>query len=163
MLAIFMAAIMCLGTTATAFAAEPQPDVEATCYNLEVSSNGVVSCTDENGNEVPTISPRSSISGYGSGSLSSSNPAIIIYPQASGIGGMGVTINTSSSWSGYMKLTAVAHYASSNATLINNYAVSSNTEVYFNDLLHRSPGYIMFAFDGIPSGKTVNTQIWVYG
>lgn len=162
--AIFLVATMCLVTGATAFAAEPETTESATCYNLEVSSDGIVSCTDENGNEVSTISPRSSISGYGSDTLSSSNPAIVIYPDASGIGGMGITIKTSSSWNGYMKLIAVAQYSSSSyATLIDDYAISSNTEVYFNDLLHRSPGYIMFAFDGIPSGKTVSAQIWVYG
>lgn len=161
--AIFMAVVMCLFTGVTSFAAETQPTEKAKCYNLEVSSTGVIFCTDENGNEVPYISPRSSISGYGNDSISTENPAIVIYPDASGIGGMGITVKTSSSWNGYMKLIAGAQYMGSISTIINNYAVYSNGETYFNNIMHSFPGYIVFVFDGIPSGVIVNTQIWIYG
>ena len=157
--------VMFIMTGITVYAEESDMSFsDISCYNLEISSEGVVSCTDENGNILPVIEPRSSISGYGNEYLTSSITAIVIYPEASGIGGMGITINTSSNWNGYMSLIAEAQYGtSSHNRIIDNYAIPSNGEIYFNDILHFGPTLLVFAFDGIPQGQTVYTQIWVYG
>lgn len=163
--AVFMAALMCLGTSVTAFAADTEDTTGATCYNLAVSSDGMVTCTDENGNELSNVSPLSSISGYTSGSVTKDKNLIVLYPDnSSGIGGMGITVKASSSWNGNMKLAVGAQYTNSGvSTVFKDKTVKSNGETYFNNLLHRSPGYLVFVFNGIPSGKTVNLQIWVYG
>lgn len=45
-----------------------------------------------------TIAPRSTIGGYAQGTISKSNPHIVVYSEnASGIGGMGVTVKLSRS------------------------------------------------------------------
>ncbi len=158
-LAIFMATIMCVATGVTASAAEPG-DMEATRYDLEVSSEGIVSCTDENGNSVSNISPRSTISGYTNGTVNRNNPMLVLYPDvATGIGGMGVTIKTSSSWKGNFNVTIGAHYVSGMNTVLQNASISSNAENYFEDLMHRAPGYLVFTFGNIPVNTNVKVEI----
>lgn len=162
--AILMATIMCLATGTTAFAAETTSDTKGTCYNLEVSGDGIVSCTDENGNVVSDISPRSTISGYTQGTISRNNNLLVIYPdEASGIGGMGINIKASSSWNGNFTVSVGAKYSNGIATVVNQACISSNAENHFEDLMHRDPSYLVFTFGNIPSNTTINVQIWVYG
>ena len=148
----------CVGTTA--FAAEPEETSEATCYNVEFTSDGVQSITDETGNAVDSPTLLSTISGYGDGTLTNDPDGFIIYVDSSGWGGMGVTVKASSSWNGYMSLDIVGEDGSVPAK---QRAISSNGETYLNDLFHYNPAYYLFSFRGIPSGQSVYVQIWVYG
>lgn len=164
-LAIFfsaMMACMCLGTTAFAAESETASDTtpEATCYSLEVTSNGVASITDEDGNEVDSISPRSSISGYNQATLTGDPVGVSVFVDSSGWGGMGVTVKASSSWSGYMNLDIIG---SDGKVPLQGKSVYSNGETKVNNLYHYNPDYYVFSFRGIPSGQSVFVQIWVYG
>lgn len=148
---------LCACFTTTAFAAETPKNDEGKCYTFEVTSEGITAVTDETGNE---ITPRSSISGYNQASISGNPAAIIVYPSSSGWGGMGVTVKASSSWSGYMNLDILG---SDGSTPLQGKAVYSNSETKVNNLYHKNPSYYMFSFRGIPSGKSVYVQIWIYG
>lgn len=159
-LAILMAIAICSCMSLTAFAAETEASQNATCYTLEVTSDGVSSCHDGNGEEVLLVSPRSTISGYDSETLYGGNVAAVqVIVQASGWGGMGATVKTSSSWNGYMSLDI---FDSDGVVNREQVAVYSNGETYFNDMKHYSPSFVMFSFKGIPSGESVFVEIWVY-
>lgn len=162
-IAIFLATIMCFITATTAFATEPETSKKATCYNLEVSSNGVISCSNENGDELPVITPRSTISGYENANITSDHAFMMVDVEASGWGGMGITIKTSSDWKGNFYVSADAMYINSFADLFDRKQITSNGENYFEDLFHRTPSYILFSFYEIPPTATINVQIWVYG
>lgn len=163
-LTILTALVMCLGSSTSAFASESQDnkdaDKNATCYNLEVTSDGIASITDEKGNEVSSISPRSSISGYNQATLSGDPAGIIVYINSSGWGGMGVTIETSSSWHGYMSLDILG---SDGSIPLEGRSIYSDKSTEINDLFHYNPAYYLFSFRGIPSGQSVSVKIWVYG
>lgn len=79
---------------------------------------------------------------------------------AQGIGGMGITVKTSSSWSGYMTLLVIGRDGS---IPLNDVKIPSNGETHFNDLLHYSTTGYAFQFTGIPEGRSVFVQIWIYG
>ena len=69
------AVVACMSFGTTAFAAEPTEQLDATCYNVELTSEGITSITDQNGNTIDPYSvTRSSISGY-----ESDTSRIIIY------------------------------------------------------------------------------------
>lgn len=150
--------VMSFGTTT--FAAEPATTPDATFYTLECTSEGVVSITDEDGNAVSDSVLRSSISGYEQETMTTDPAGVIVYVQSSGIGGMGATVETSSSWNGYMSLDV---FDSNGKVYCEGVAVSSNGSKYFNNWLHYSPSWVWFSFRGIPSGQSVSVQIWVYG
>lgn len=157
-LGTFLSAMMgCMALSTTAFAAEPQADVNSTCYSVELTSEGITSITDENGN---AVSPRSSISGYASSTLTSNPAGVFVLVDSQGWGGMGITVKASSSWNGYMSLDVVGHDGS---TPISGKAVYSNSETVFNNLWHNTPESYIFSFRGIPSGQSVTVYIWVYG
>lgn len=156
-LGILLSAMFVLSFGTTAFAAETGETNEAKCYNLEVTSEGVSSITDAEGN---TVSPRSTISGYEQTTLSGDPAGIVVYVDSSGWGGMGVTVKASSSWNGYMNLDILSSEGDIPAQ---GKAVYSNGETYLNDLFHYNPPYYLFSFRGIPSGQSVFVQIWVYG
>lgn len=145
----------------SAFATKPLSEDNAIpelldCITLEVTSDGIASATNLAGENIA----RSSISRYGYGYLTSSSHGVTIYPEGSGIGGMGVTIRTSSSWNGYM----ACHMFDSEGNVQFEYqAISSNGERYFNDLLTVNPSFYCFNFLGIPDGVAVNVWIWIYG
>ncbi len=144
----------------TVFAAEPSPTSDTTLYTLECTSEGVVAITDEYGNSVSKVSARSSISGYEQLTMTSNPTGVIVYVDSSGIGGMGATVQTSSSWDGYMSLDV---FDSNNKLYCEDVAISSNGTKYFNNWLHYSPSWVWFSFKGIPSGQSVFVKIWVYG
>ncbi len=150
--------VLALGTTA--FAAEVEEPCDATAYNVELTSDGVASITDEDGNPVSDSVLRSSISGYDQDTLTANNPGIAVYVNSSGIGGMGATVETSSSWNGYMSLDV---FDSNGKIYCEDFAIYSNGTKYFNNWLHVSPSWVLFSFKGIPSGQSVFAKIWVYG
>lgn len=160
-LGLIIAMVMtCMCMVTSAFAAENEPAPEAKCYNLEVTSDGIESISDENGNDVDPNLLRSSISGYNQATISGNPVGVLVYVSASGTGGMGITVKTSSSWSGYMNLDMIG---SNGSIPLSGRAVYSNGETQVNNLQHNSPSYYVFSFRGIPSGQSVFVQIWVYG
>lgn len=158
--------------SATAFAAEngtnSNNENNATMYNVVLNSDGIVSVSDENGDivsisdEESGIMPLSSISGYNKGNLTSSSRGFLVWVDASGIGGMGVTVKTTcSTWKNGTITFNLA--ANTGAIPIKDAHISSNGETKWNDLLHGSPAYFLADFSGIPSGHTVTAEIWIYG
>lgn len=155
---IVMLTIMSFSTTT--FANELQKTKETICYNVEMTSEGIEFITDKNGKPIDSISPRSSISGFDQRSLTPNSAGIQVFVDASGSGGMGVTINASSSWNGYMSVNMLG---SNGSTAFTGRAVYSNGETKFNNLRHSSPTYYVLTFAGIPSGQSVFVQVWIYG
>lgn len=165
---ILLALLLVLSLSIPAFAAEIQndvnadvnTDVEATMYSLELTSEEIVSVTDEDGN----IMPLSSISGYASGDISSTSSGFLVWVDSSGIGGMGVTVKTSCpNWNGTVRFDLVSDRGSKAVT---EAYIPTNGSTEFHNLLHGLPGtpaYYLANFYGIPAGYTVNAQVWIYG
>lgn len=155
---------MMMSLSVTAFAAEPvnttNNDVKATKYSVELDSNGIVSVSDENGN----IMPRSSISGYQNGDVTSNSSGFIVWVDSSGIGGMGVTVKTSCpEWNGTVTFYLVSDRGS---VAVNGDNITTNGETYYENLIHGLPGtpaYYLANFNGIPDGYTIHVDIWIYG
>lgn len=148
--------MMLLMCSTTAFAAET-PAVDTSTVKevtLELNSDGIVSADGD-------FSILSTISGYEQKTISSSDSAILVWTDGSGIGGMGVTVETSSSWSGYMSTNMLDTF--NGKVPFQNYAIYSNGTTYFNNLTTYNPAYYIFTFAGIPSGQTVFVKIWIYG
>lgn len=162
-IAIFLVTIMCLTTALTSFAAEPKISERANCYNFEVSSEGIMSCKDINGNEISNPFSARAMLGYNNGTLSHSKNFVVVDADDAVIGTMGITVQTSSSWNGDLLMYATVNNSSTGGEFIKDYNISSNEEVYFNDLWYVGPFSLVFLFSGIPQGVTVNVQVWVYG
>ena len=160
---ILLALIMTTFLSSTAFAVAPSVDanndVEATMYNVVLNSDGIVSVSDERGN----IMPLSSISGYQNGNVTNGSPGFLVWVDASGIGGMGVTVKTScSNWSGTITFDLMGdngHYP------IESEHIPTNGEKQFHNLMHGLPvpAYYLASFSGIPVWYTVYAQVWIYG
>lgn len=163
-LSILLALLMLMSISATAFAAEPAEDIskktEATVYNVVLNSDGIVSVSDEDGG----IMPLSSISGYASGSVTSSSPGFLVWVDASGIGGMGVTVKTSCpGWNGTITFDLISNDGNSHP--VKGKSISTNGESQYHNLFHGIPvpAYYLANFSGIPAGYTVNAEVWIYG
>ena len=160
LLATIMIVSVCSAQT---FAAEVKPEAEntatkATMYNIELNSEGIVSVTDINGKELE----ESSISGYAQGNVTSTSTGFIVDVDASGMGGMGVTVKTTcSTWqNGTIKFTLANNYGD---VVIRGEDIPSNGERKFEGLFHISPSYFSASFQGIPSGHTIFAQVLIYG
>lgn len=125
--------------------------------SYEVTSDGIQSVDYGNG-----AVPYSSISGFNQGTLGSTykDNYIVVDITASGTGGMGITIKTFSSWNGYMNMLINTNMGD---VYVDRYAIYSNEEVQFHDLVHWSPRTIEVTLQGIPEGQSVFIQVWVYG
>lgn len=159
---IFISTLMLLMSfSMTAFAAEPQINLcEATAYTMECTPEGIVSVTDENGVSAPA-SVMSTISGYTQQTISGSPVGVVVYPtSASGAGGMGVTIECSSSWNGYMSMDLTDTNGNEN---VRGVRVASNGTSKLSDMYHNSPSAVVLTFRGIPSGQSVFVKVWIYG
>lgn len=156
-LCIVLLSLFVLSFSTTAFASEIDNIDNTKCYNLEVTSEGISSITDENGD---SVSPYSTISGYEQATLTNDPAGVQVFIDSSGWGGMGVTVKASSSWNGYMNLDILSPDGDIPAQ---GRSVYSNGETYLNNLFHYNPPYYLFSFRGIPSGQSVFVQIWVYG
>lgn len=134
-MATLLVAVTLLSTSATVFAAEntdkqlSTDEPKAKVYNMELTSEGISSVTDENGNP---ISARSSISGYEQATLTSNPGGVIVYTDASGYGGMGATVESSSSWNGYMSLDILGSDGLTKATGL---SVRTNTTWKLDDVI----------------------------
>lgn len=155
---LFMAifTIFCLTVSASAEEVLPEnsEEVQGQLVTFEVTSDGVVQI-DSDGN----ITPRSSISGYGAENVTNDN-WLMVPVQSEGVGGMGITVKTSSSWNGYMSMLIVDAF---DTVYVENYAIYSNDEKEFHDLTNYYPVRFYFIFDGIPDGESVYVQAWIYG
>lgn len=162
---IFLAIIMMATLPSAAFASEFSGEIEstlpkATLYNLALNSDGIVSVSDENGD----IMPLSSISGYQNGNVSKGSSGFTVWVNASGIGGMGVTVKTSCpNWpDGEIRFTLIGENGS---VPINNSLIYANGEANYSNLWHGLPvpSYYLAGFSGIPEGYTVYAQVWIFG
>lgn len=154
---LLAATLLCVGFVTPTYAAETEKEAEPKCYTIEVSSNGVESISDESGYGISTYS---SISGYNQRSIKPGDAGIAISATSSGWGGMGVTIEASSSWSGTMNANMVD---SDGRTIFSGRNVSSNGSTKFASLWHYNPSYYYLTFGNIPSGQSVFIKVWIYG
>lgn len=150
--------ILCFSLSISAFAAEPTAHEASTDkkvigqYTFEVSGDG-------------TVTPRSSLSGYAQKTVTAGNNGILIDCDGQGIGGMGITIDTSCSNGNYRMYYQGASNIGS-ASNISGY-IYSNDHVVLNNstgynLWHSNLGQYFIAFD-IPSGVSMLVQVWIYG
>lgn len=155
--------VLVLSISVTAFATDITRDANndtVTMYSLELTSEGISSVSDEEGN----IVPLSSISGYACGDVDSSNPGFLVWVDSSGIGGMGVTVKTiCPDWNGTIRFDLVSDRGSK--AVLNQY-IPTNGSTEFHDLLHglpATPAYYLANFSGIPKGYTITAHVWIYG
>lgn len=159
LIAVFLAVVMTLSFTVAVSAAEVSDDSQqAQVITYEVTSEGVQVADDVNNQA------RSSISGYAQKTLTAgiNNEWVEIPVTASGVGGMGITIKTFSSWSGYTSLLINSNMGD---VYVSDYALYSNDNdgVEFHNLVHYCPRTIEVTLMGIPAGESVFVQVWVYG
>ncbi len=158
-IALLMAIVttFCITITASAAEIEPNTSKEPKAHHIEyeVTSEGVDSVTYDG-----IVQPRSSISGYENATFEGGGGQILVIPVvSSGVGGMGITVKTSSSWNGYVSM----RITDGDIDYVNNYAMPSNGERQFHNLTHYSPMNIGVLIYGIPAGKSMRIDVWVYG
>lgn len=152
--------LMSFGMTASASDAEVA-SCEATAYTMECTSEGIVSVTDENGVLAPDSVMRSTISGYTQQTISGDPVCVVVYPtSASGAGGMGVTIECSSSWNGAMAMDLTDTNGNVN---VKGVRVVSNGTSKLTNMYHDSPSAVILTFTKIPAGQSVFVKVWIYG
>lgn len=151
-LCTLVAVVLSLAVCTSAFAAEPEaitPIVSSTTSTTEVE-------------------PRSTISGYAHMTVRNNYP-IPVRASASGWGGMGVTIkfNTDQTYNNVQTIIYVAngifHSGSSYKTFEGTININGSNEIYFNNLDHDSPEYVIVAFPGLPDGVSLDCEVWIYG
>ena len=112
---------------------------------------------------------RSSIDGYAHVTLSSSNPSFILWPNGSGVGGMGITVNTYSSSNAYCPLIMRGNDGSDPFSFYQNerdHTVCLNQRGQeFKDarIYTTNPAYYSVSLKSIPAGVSVDFEIWIYG
>ena len=152
LLCTLVAVVLSLAVFTSAFAAEPE----------------VITSTVTSSSSSTEVEPRSTISGYAHMTVRNSYP-IPIRASASGWGGMGVTIkfNTNQTYNNVRTIIYVSngifHSGSSYTTFDGNININGNNEIYFNDLSHDSPEYVVIAFPGLPDGVSLDCEVWIYG
>lgn len=155
--AVVLSLALCFSLSGTAFAAEPAEfamneeteQQEASCYVL--SDDGIM--------------PLSSIGGYAHAVLTKNNSAVLVRLDASGIGGMGITVDTScASGNYYVQCTGNPYPATgvTNASSISR-TISTNGHYYWENLWHSSPAYYIINLGSIPEGVSVTVDVWIYG
>ena len=151
---ISLVLVLILAFSAMAFAEEKSTPTKL--YNLEVTSEGIVGINEASVERSTT----SSISGYDARTVVNTDSGVTIFVDASGFGGMGVTIKASSSWNGTMY---VHMFDNLGNVVFESEPVSSNGETQFHNLWHWSPDYFGVNCTGIPDGVSVYVQVWIYG
>ena len=149
---LFLTLFFCIAMAIPAFAEENPTDVFASncaSYTLEVTSD-----------EVKVV--RSSISGYGSKTLTKqgSGNGIFITCNGSGWGGMGITIDTHCS----QGTETIEFIGTSTIGFGSNIegTITTNDHIVFEDLIQRNLSEYMIAFS-IPEGFSVFVEVWIYG
>lgn len=145
----------------SAFAADVETnDIETAeeqeCIMLTVTSEGITSVTDANGERSVT----GSISGYGYSCLRSNSTGLWIYTEGEGKCNMGITIKTQSSWDGTMTFFLCD---GKGKVFCRDRPISSNKETVIPATSIEVASPYIFNFSGIPEGVEVHTWIWIYG
>ncbi len=137
----------------------------AMCFNLGINTFAV---------EVPNeaiplpqqsseVMPLSSISGYAQKTITSSNAYIEVPTTSSGVGGMGITIETSSSSSGSMDFNGAPLNNILTSTISGKIALNKGHYEAHNLIHDDSVGTYYIFFSNIPAGASVKVQVWIYG
>ncbi len=157
-LSCIMATVLCLSFNATAFASEAtEPAIEqsAQSQNADIQFYTISSNGD--------IMPLSSISGYGQATLTSDVKGMLVTCSASGLGGMGITVDTSCRNTYQVHLVGEPTSATISTSKIDT-QISTNDH-YENGRLHHSGDfrYYLIGLDGIRSRDEVLVKVWIYG
>lgn len=145
---------LCLSLSSSVFAADTTTNKAAEEKNLigeytfEVSGDG-------------TVTPKSSVSGYNQKTVTAGNNGILIDCNGQGIGGMGITIETSSSSSNSYIDYAGAPTIGSASNVSGKIWMNDHIELKSN-LWHNNLGEYFLAF-GVPSGQSMFVKVWIYG
>lgn len=110
----------------------------------------------------PTEPTRSSISGYYCGWISPSSPTCSVSLSSSGSGGVGITLDCSSSVSSAAHVTAVAYGGTQTTTFLNYKSFNTNSTTYFDEgITHYGNTTCRFDFYGLSADMYV--EIYIYG
>ena len=117
-------------------------------YTFEVSDKGL-------------ITARSSVSGYNQKTVVAGDNGLIINCNGQGYGGMGITIETSSS-NGNFKVNYVGGAYIGSASSISG-EIGSNAHIELNkNLWQNNLDEYLISF-GVPSGVSMFVKVWIYG
>ncbi len=108
-----------------------------------------------------TFSTNSSISGYEQANLTKDKAAMLIYVDAEGIGGAGITVKTSCS--AHYRIGLSVFSPDMSEAVCDNITFYTDSEVQFHDLIQMGGNPYVVILHDIPEGVTVFTQVWVYG
>lgn len=152
-LSIALALTLCLSLSNSVFAkdtnnSESMQDKEVIGeYTFEVSGEG-------------SITPMSSVSGYGQRTVVAGDNGIIVNCNGQGLGGMGITIETSSS-NGNFKVDYVGGpYIGSGSDISGE--IGSNDHIERHNLWQSGLQEYLISF-GVPSGVSMLVTVWIYG
>lgn len=170
---IALSLVMLLTMSVPAFAAETDtrestvlPITESVKSAETVDTESYTVNVTVNGEEVPVVA-RSSISGYGQGSVRIGSTMLEIPLSSSGFGGTGATITTSCSSGTFATDIVLAAGPSTEYgcyTMGRYKNASTNGTYYLNNMIHYDDtDYVWVYLEGINPGTVVNLQVWIYG
>ncbi len=107
------------------------------------------------------MSINSTISGYQQKLIAPASSSIEIECTGSGIGGMGVTVETSSDMTVILSMSLYEY--STGRIVLDHVQIMTNDHVEFHDLLHYGGGTFSIQFHNVPDGVAFNCQTWIYG
>ena len=147
---LLVALVLCFSfmTSASAAEVEKTSTENADVYTFEVSKDST------------TLISRSSVSGYNQKYVTSNDGGLIIECNGSGIGGMGITIETSCS-QGTFDIDFTGGPFIGNASTING-TITSNDHLEIKNLMQNNIDEYLIAFR-VPAGKSVFVKVWIYG
>lgn len=159
LLAVLLAATMCLSFSAVAFAAEPSAEETG-----KVSTNDVSKDAQEVQDASDVVTRRGSISGYAQGTITRERNTLVVWCDSSAIfnSGMGITVNASgANFSGY---TVVSGYPQQGtADSFSGRQLTMGTEIKVDGLTHRGCSAYIIQFDNLQPGQSFLAKVWIYG
>lgn len=126
-------------------------------FGTNVSAESVTPTSDT----PSAVIGRSTISGYEQFTFSKEHPSNVIYCNAEGWGGMGITIKNHCSAN--YRIGVSVFEGGSGRVLVDNATAYTNGEVQFHDLVHYSSNPYIIQFHDIPEGVSFVSDIWIYG
>lgn len=109
--------------------------------------------------EINPMSINSTISGYNQKTISTAHSSIEIECTGSGIGGMGVTVETSSDQTVILSMSLFE----GNRRVLDHVQITTNQHIEFHDLIHYGVGTYSIQFHNVPVGVTFLCKTWIYG
>lgn len=152
-LSIALALTLCLSLSNSVFAkdinnSESMQDKEVIGeYTFEVSGDG-------------SITPMSSVSGYGQKTVSAVDSGIIVDCNSQGIGGMGITIETSCSAGNFTMNYLGSPYIGAGSDISGE--IGSNDHIERHNLWQSGLQEYLISFK-VPSGVSMLVKVWIYG